>query len=164
MLLTVAIALAILVLPAGDAEAGGNGDYPPPSSGHWYIYQPTSVWSEAIEMQGSIYVYAPLTLNLVDLTMNCSWNLQFEIYVTSTGSLSFNNGNITASDTTYHYRFRTYNTTVIRNSEISEAYYGLEVFTKQFTLTDTKVFHMNSYGVSMSLVYTLTGDVLIEDN
>ena len=164
VLLTVAIALAILVWPAGDTEAGGSGDYPPPSSGHWYINQPTSVWSEAIEMRGSIYVYAPLTLNLVNLTMNSSWNLQYEIYISSTGSLSFNNGNITALNTTYHYRFRAYNTTAIRDSEVSEAYYGLEVFTKQFTLADTKVFDMNGYGVSMSLAYTLTGNVLIEDN
>ena len=164
VLLTLAIAMAILVLPAGDAEAGGNGDYPPPSSGHWYIYQSTSVWSEAIEMRGSIYVYAPLTLNLVNLTMNCSSNLQYEIYVGSTGSLSFNNGNITALDKTYHYGFRAYNTTAIRNSEISESYYGFQIFTKQFTLTDTKVFDMQSYGISMSLAYTLVGNVLIEDN
>jgi hypothetical protein len=164
VLITAAIALAMLLVPAEDAEAGGNGDYPPPASGHWYIYQPTSVWQEKIEMKGSIYVYSQLTMNLVNLTMNCTYNLQYEIYVAGTGSLQFTNGNITAYNSSIHYRFRVYNTTTIRNTDISESYYGLQVYTKQLTLTDNRIFDMYGYGVSMSLSYTLTGNVLIRGN
>ncbi len=157
-------AVAVLALASDDAEAGGTGDYPPPSSGSWYINQATNVWSEKIVMRGNIYVYAPLTMNIVNLTFDCTANLQYGLYVYTAGSLSFNNGNVTASNGSYHYRFLVYNTTTIRNSELSEAYYGIEAYTKGFTLTDSKVFDMYSYGVHMSLSYTLKGNVLIKGN
>ncbi|MCK5415416.1 MAG: hypothetical protein KAJ35_08540, partial [Thermoplasmata archaeon] len=48
-----AAAIALVLLPSGDAEAGGTGDYPPPSTGHWYINQPTNVWQENIELPRS---------------------------------------------------------------------------------------------------------------
>jgi parallel beta-helix repeat protein len=156
--------LAVLALGADDAEAGGSGDYPPPASGHWYIYQSTSVWSENIVMRGNIYIYAPITFNIVNITFDCTYNLQYGLYVYNSGSLSLNNGNITATSGSYHYRFQSYNTTTIRNCELSEAYYGLEVFTKDFTITDSKVFHMYGNGLYMYLTYTLKGNVLIKGN
>jgi hypothetical protein len=164
VLIIAAAAIALLLIPAGEAEAGGNGDYPPPASGHWYITQPTSVWQEKIEMRGSIFVSSSLSMNMVNLTLNCSWNNQFEIRVMASGSLSFTNGNITALNKSFHYRFRTYNTTTIRNSDISEAFNGIEVDTKQCTLTDNRIFDMYGYGVDMLLSYTLKGDVLIKGN
>jgi len=42
--------LVALALASHPASAGGSGNYPPPASGDWYIYQKTSVWSEKIEM------------------------------------------------------------------------------------------------------------------
>jgi hypothetical protein len=158
------VTISALALLSDEAEAGGNGNYPPPASGNWYINQATSVWQEKIELKGNLYISAPLTLNMVNLTFNCSWNLQYELRVYSSGSLQFTNGNITATDKAYHYRFRVYNTTSISSSEISEMYYGIQVYTKQFTLKDNKVFDSYGYGVSMSLVYTLTGNVLIKGN
>ncbi|UCC92259.1 MAG: right-handed parallel beta-helix repeat-containing protein [Thermoplasmata archaeon] len=157
-------AIAFVLVTSDGVEAGGNGDYPPPATGNWYINQPTNVWSESIEMRGSIIVYSSLSMNMVNLTMNCSWNLQYEIRITGSGSLTFTNGNITSLNKSYHYRFRAYNTTTIRNSDLSEAYYGIEVDTKQLTLTDNRIFDMYGYGVDMSLWYTLTGNVLIKGN
>jgi len=121
-LLAVLVALA---MASHLASAGGSGDYPPPASGDWYIYQKTSVWSEKIEMRGSMYVYAALSMNLVNLTFNCDYDTEFGLYVYTSGSLGFNNGNITATNRSIHYRFITYGSTTIRNSELSEAYNGL---------------------------------------
>lgn len=163
-LIVLATAMVLLIMPAGEADAGGNGDYPPPASGSWYITNPTNVWQERIEMRGSIYVYSSLTMNLVNLTFNCTYDLQYEFYILSGGSLSFTNGNITAYDGSYHYRFRTYDTTAIRNSDVSEAYYGLEVYTRKFTLSDSRIFNMENYGVLMYMSYTTTGNALIKDN
>jgi hypothetical protein len=158
------VAIALLFMQADTVEAGGNGDYPPPSSGTWYINQPTSVWQEKIEMKGSIYIYSSLSMNLVNVTFNCTSNAQYVFYVTSSGSLTFTNGNITAVNKDYHYQFLTYNTTAIRNSDLSEAYYGIQVYTKQFTFTDNRVFDMYTYGLYGTLSYTLTGNVLISGN
>ena len=160
-LLAVLVALALACHPAA---AGGSGDYPPPASGSWYIYQKTSVWSEGIEMRGNVFVYAALSMNLVDLSFDCDYDTQYGLYIYDPGSLTFNNGNITAVNRSNHYRFLTYGPTTIRNSELSEAYYGLEVYTKDFTLTDSDVFDMYSYGVQMVLWYTLRGNVLIKGN
>ena len=88
-LVILAAAIVFILIQSDGAEAGGNGDYPPPTSGHWYINQPTNVWQEKIELRRSIYVYSSLSMNLVNLTFNCTYNNQFEIYVASTGSLTF---------------------------------------------------------------------------
>ena len=156
--------LVALMLASHPASAGGSGDYPPPSSGSWYITEETSVWSEKIEMNGSIYVYSELSMNLVNLTFNCDYDNQYILYILASGSLSVNNGNITSVNRSNHYRFLTYGKTTIRNTELSEAYYGLEVYTKDFTLTDSDIFDMYNYGVEMVLAYTLMGDVLIKGN
>ncbi len=162
--LAIVVALAVLGLVSDDAEAGGSGDWPPPSSGTWYINQATSVWSETLTLGQSIYVYSSLQMNFVNLTFDCTSDGQYIFYVTSSGSLSFVNGNVTAKDKSYHYRFLAYGSTTIRNSDLSEAIYGLEIHTKSFTLTNSDVFDMASYGVYMSLPYTLKGKVLIDGN
>ena len=79
-----AVALTVLVVQSAPAEAGGNGNYPPPTSGSWYITQPTNVWQEQIELPRSIYVYSSLSMNLVNLTFDCTSDLQYEFYVSST--------------------------------------------------------------------------------
>ncbi len=164
LVLTGVAVFALLVIPTDSAEAGGNGDWPPPSSGNWYINQPTNVWQEQIELSRSIYVYSSLSMNMVNISFNCTSNAQYVFYVTSSGSLTFTNGNITAVNKDYHYQFLTYNTTTIRNSDLSEAYYGIQVYTKQFTFTNNRVFDMNAYGLYGTLAYTLTGNVLIQGN
>ena len=39
VLIIAVTALALMLIPAQDVEAGGNGDYPPPTSGDWIINQ-----------------------------------------------------------------------------------------------------------------------------
>ncbi len=166
LLLVIAVlgAALLLSLCTGEAAAGGTGDWPPPSSGDWYVTQTTTVWSEAIVMQGLVYIYAPLQMNLCNLTFDCTYDGQYYLYVLSTGSLTFSNGNITSKDKSNHYRFIAYNSTTIRNSELSEALYGLEIYTGAFTLTDSEVFDMEDYGVQMTVWYAGKSSPLIRGN
>jgi len=115
-------------------------------------------------MSGHIYVYSSLQMNLCNVTFACTVNGEFYLYVVSTGSLTFTNGNITAKDKSLHYRFIAYSTTTIRNSELSETLYGLEIHMGDFTLTDSEVFDMESYGVQMTVPYTDVGSPFIKGN
>ena len=167
-LLTLALAVVavavLLSMSSEEASAGGSGSWPPPTAGTWYVTVSTSVWSEDILMAGHIYVYAPLQMNLCNVTFDCTYDAEFYLYVLSTGSLTFTNGNITAADRSAHYRFIAYNTTTIRNSELSEAIYGIEVYTGDFTLTDSDVFDMESDGVQMTVWYAGKSSPFIKGN
>lgn len=155
MLFSLAVVLPILLFQPFAATV-----VIPPEEGDWIIREPTTVSGQTIIMNGNIKVYSILTLEKVELYMNCKENRQYKIYVAPEGEIILHDKTlITSYDGEHLYDFKVKGSIKMENSEISKAYI-LDVSENSRATIRESYLHDNIY----ALYLRGTSEAIITDN
>ena len=172
--------LLYLLLTLPNAKGGGSGDYPYSGSGDWVINQETYVWDESYDIDGDLYIWAPLyldvnvTLNFIGVSPSITIHEPFHIYNSTVegaspvdwsiwlGELFFNHSTIRNVDG-FPYNWR--NNFVAQHSTFEGDSSYIKGISHQsatnLTFLNNSFYNFTEYGISLD---TGCNDTTIKDN